>query len=503
MRSGAEYRASLDDGRVVVVVGERVVGIAAHPGFTGIVGTVAALYDYAADAANAMQYDAPETGQPANKVYLIRRTPEELRARREAIGRWARISRGFLGRSPDHVGGFLAGFASAASFFDRPERAFGDNVRRFYRRVLEEDLFVTYVIVPPQVDRSTTAQGWERPFTQVGVAAERDDGFVLRGAQQLGTCTAVSDYVFVSCIKPLQPGDEPYAVSCVVPVNAEGFRLYCRRPYAAAAPSVYDYPLSTRFDESDGLAVFDDVFVPWEQVFVNQEVAAVRDQFFTTAAHALGNSQAQIRLAEKLQFILGVTRRVAAVNRIDGFPAVQEKLSDLAARAAVIEGMVLAAESASVTDAYGVVRPHPRFLYASMSLQSEFYPHALQILRELAGGGVLQVPASFRDLADEETRADLERYVQSPDLPAEERIKLFQAGLGHRGERVRGPAPAVRDVLRGRTLHHEELSAPVRGLRGGAGERGLVSGGVRTAGRALGAGVAPPAEELGKSLVSR
>ena len=134
-----------------------------------------------------MQYRSPETGQPANTVSLIPRTPEELPVRREAIRRWARISRGFLGRSPDHVGGFLAGFASGADFFDRPERAFGDNVRRFYHRVLEEDLFVTYVIVPPQVDRSITAHGWERPLTQVGVAAERDGGIVLRGAQQWGS----------------------------------------------------------------------------------------------------------------------------------------------------------------------------------------------------------------------------------------------------------------------------------------------------------------------------
>lgn len=68
--------------------------------------------------------------------------------------------------------------------------------------------------------------------------------------------------------------------------------------------------------------------------------------------------------------------------------------------------------------------------------------------------------------------------------------QAVQAGVGHRGDGVRGPAPAVRDVLCGRTLHHEELPAPVRGLRGGAGERGLVSGGVRTPRRALGGGVA-------------
>src|SRR5256884_7185730 len=53
-----------------------------------------------------------------------------------------------------------------------------------------------------------------------------------------------------------------------MPMNAEGLRLYPRRPYATAATSVFDYPLSSRFDEIDTTVVFNDVFVPWEQVFI-------------------------------------------------------------------------------------------------------------------------------------------------------------------------------------------------------------------------------------------
>ena len=61
---------------------------------------------------------------------------------------------------------------------------------------------------------------------------------------------------------PLAPGDVDYAISLVMPVNAEGLRLLPRRPYATLATSVYDYPLSARYDEVDTTVVFDDVFVP-------------------------------------------------------------------------------------------------------------------------------------------------------------------------------------------------------------------------------------------------
>jgi 4-hydroxyphenylacetate 3-monooxygenase len=426
MRTGDSYREALADGRQVIVDGSPVADVAGHPAFAGIVRSVAALYDHAADAANGMAWPLPETGGKANAAFLLPRSRDDLARRRRAIARWARCTHGFVGRSPDHVAGFLAGFASAPEVFTTDERDFGANVVAFYRRVLEEDLYVTYVIIPPQVDRSATAHDWDGNFIQVGMVAERDDGIVVRGSQMLGTASAVSDYLFVSCIKPLEPGDEQYAVSFVVPVDTPGLRLYCRRPYAAGLPSRFDYPLSTRYDESDALAVFDDVVVPWEHVFVLGDIERVRSQFFETPAHVLGNTQAQIRFTEKVKFLAGLARTIAAVNGIDRLPAVQEKLGELASLASVVEGMVLAAEATSAPDRNGVEVPNPRFLYGAMGLQAELHPRVVAIVRELAGAGVIQLPSSSRELLDPGTAPDIARFVQSPGYPAEERVKLFK-----------------------------------------------------------------------------
>src|SRR5205085_3076961 len=135
-------------------------------------------------------------------------------------------------------------------------------------KIRDEHLYVSYTIIQPQIDRSKTASEQAESHLAAGVLKEVDGGIIIRGAQMLGTAAAVSDYLFLSCIQPLRPGDEDYAISLVVPINAPGLRLYARRSYAMGQPSVYDYPLSTRFDETDSLVVFHDVFVPWEQVFV-------------------------------------------------------------------------------------------------------------------------------------------------------------------------------------------------------------------------------------------
>lgn len=471
MRNGQEYLASLDDNRVVYIEAERARDVREHPATRGITQAIASLYDFASNPANAMAFTSPETGRMANKAFMIPRSIEDLRMRRTAIAAWARQTFGFVGRGPDHVAAFLAGFASGPEVFGRARPQFGDNVTRWYRRLLDEDLYFTYVIIPPQVDRSKTAQGQEEAFLQVGAYQERDDGIVVRGAQMLGTGTAVCNYLFVSCIVPQRPGDEDYALSFVVPVAAPGLRLYARPPYALHKPSLYDYPLSTRYDETDSLVVFDDVFVPWEDVFVYRDVDLTRSQFFETAAHVLGNTQAQIRLIEKVKFIAGVARKVAATNRIDMIPSVQGTLADLASLAAIVEGMVLAAESTASIDSFGVARPNPRFLYAPMGLQAELYPRTLGLLRELVGGGVLQVPSSAQELLHPDTRGDITRYVRSTGVRSEDRIKLFRlawdiigsefAGRHQQYEMFYAGAPYVAKGYAYRNYGYEEALALV------------------------------------------
>ncbi len=412
---------------------------------------------------------APDTGATVNRVYTTPHSREDLAAWRQAIASWAQLSRGFVGRSPDHVAGFLAGFASAPSVFERPGRPFADNVARYCRRAMEESLFTSYVIIPPQVNRATTASGWDEELLQVGVLEERDDGIVVRGSQMLGTGTAISDHVFVSCIKPLAPEDERYANSFVVRLSAPGLRVYCRRPYAPGQPSEFDYPLSSRFDETDALVVFDDVFIPWEDVFVYRDVPGLRRQWFETAAHALGNAQAQIRLAVKLQFLIGIARRITIVNGIEKIAAVQDLLGALASLAAAVEGMTLASEAACVIDEYGVARPNPRFLYGAMGSQATGYPRVLEILRELVGGGVIQLPSSYRELVEPETQGDMRRYLRSGDTSAEERVKLFKlawdaigsefAGRHHQYEMFYAGAPFVARANAMRNYGYEEALA--------------------------------------------
>jgi 4-hydroxyphenylacetate 3-monooxygenase len=333
---------------------------------------------------------------------------------------------GFLGRSPDHVASFFAGFAGAPAHYARGGQQFADNLMRFAARAADQDLYLSYVIVHPTIDRSKSAHQQSEPFLYAGAAAERDDGIVIRGAQMLGTGSVMSDYIFVTVILPLKPGDEDYAISCVVPNNAPGLKLYPRRPYAVAATSLFDYPLSSRFDESDSLVVFDDVFVPWENVFVYKNIELTAGQFSVTAAHVLGNTQSHIRSWAKLQFLVGLVKRCMDVSGRSVASETVSQLGELATRVSIVEGMILGAEAAAEPDQFGVMRPKDSLLYACQVYQQAMYPGLLTQVRGLMGGSLIQLPATVRDLHAPESAMDIDRYVRWPHAGGELRVKLLK-----------------------------------------------------------------------------
>jgi 4-hydroxyphenylacetate 3-monooxygenase len=428
VRTGAQYIASLRDGRTVYVNGERVADVTEHPAFRGAVRSIAQLYDLAAspEHRDVMTFPSPSTGEPVNKSFLVPRTAEDLAARRRAHRLWADATFGLMGRSPDHVPGFITGFAMRPDLFARQGQRFADNVVRYHAWLRDTDLYAAYVIAPPHIDRSKPAHQQEDPQLYAGVVEERGDGIVVSGAQMLGTGGAIANEMFMSCIVPLVAGDESYALSLAVPVASPGLRLIVRRPYAETAPSVFDYPLSSRFDETDALVVFDRVFVPWERVFVYRDVALTQAQFYETPAHVLGNHQAQVRFTSKAQFLAGVALRIAESIGVDKAPQTRTMLGELASYCAMASGLVLASEAECVHDERGFVYPNPTYLYANNWLEATYYQTMLTYVRELAGGGLLQLPSSYKDYLNPDIAADLERFVRSPGLKSVERTKLYK-----------------------------------------------------------------------------
>ncbi|MBV9528261.1 4-hydroxyphenylacetate 3-hydroxylase N-terminal domain-containing protein [Sphingomonas sp.] len=427
MKSGTDHLTSLRDGRTVFISGSEADDVTAHPAFRNAVQSAASLYDFQSAPENLelMTIVSPSSGERVNRTWALPTSFDELVERRRAMEAWAGTHYGFMGRSPDHVASCLAGMLMGIDVFRSYDPARAGALQDYFRYARDNDLFLTYVIINPQADRSKGAAEQADPYLTAGIVDEDAEGLTLRGAKMLATSGIMANEVFVSCIQPLGPGDEKYAVSLALPMNTKGVKLLSRKSYEAAAPSVFDNPLASRFDENDAVIYFDDVKVPWERVFVAGDTGMMMRQFHATPAHVLQNYQCQVRLMVKLRFLMGIARRIAEVNGIIALPPVRDTLGQLAAEAALVDGMVhgMEAKGAQRGDYF---LPDAHLLYSAQVLTQQLYSKMITTLRDLAGGGLIMLPSDVSDFENPEIARLIGKTQQSPVLGSEERVKFFK-----------------------------------------------------------------------------
>jgi 4-hydroxyphenylacetate 3-monooxygenase len=429
-RTGSEYLESLRDGREVWIDGERVPDVTTHPAFRNTARTFAQLYDMTHDPryAAVLTYPSPATGEPVQRGYQIPMSYEDLLARRKAIKIWSEATFGFVGRTPDYKASAWAGFAALPEFFAEAGQEYADNVVGHYAYMRDNDLFQGHTIVNPQIDRSRTASEQEEPFLYVGAVRERDDGIVVRGAKMIGTGVMFSDETMVSSIQPLGRNDEAYALSFSVPIGTPGVKCIARTSYERAATSVFDYPLSSRFDENDAIMVFDDVLVPWERLFIYRNVDLAFRQWWDTPSFVYMMSHGATRAWTKLEFLVGLALKIVKVNRTYKLPPVRAALGNMIAAVNVLKGLVIGAEAnhERFPGAAGVVTPNRAMTSSYLALGPTLYAQVVADLKTLAGGGLIQLPSSYKDLLTPGVAESVTRYIRSPGTPAEQRVKLFK-----------------------------------------------------------------------------
>lgn len=426
IKNGKQHIESLQDGRAVYLNGELVQDVTTHPAFRRSIASIAKMFDFqgAAENRDLMTFET-DTGTRANRIWQLPQSYEELKERRAALEAWTETHAGFLGRAPDHVASCISGMFMGLDVFEAYEPRSARALADYYRFARDNDLYLTYVIINPQADRSKTASEQRDPYLTAGIVDRDSDGIVVRGAKMLATGGIMANEVFVSCIQPLHPGDEAYALSFVVPMNARGLKILSRKSYEQAAPFVFDNPLSSRFDENDAVLYFDEVKVPWDRVFIAGDVAMTSKQFQATPAHVYQNYQAQIRLSVKLRFLLAIARRVADVNGIIGFPQVRETLGQLAAEAAMVDAFIAGMEAkGSQCGPYFV--PDRHTLYAAQTMTQQLYGKFISSVRELAGGGLIMLPSSVKDYQNPEIASLIARTQQSPAATADEKVKFYK-----------------------------------------------------------------------------
>ncbi|MBN9018966.1 MAG: 4-hydroxyphenylacetate 3-monooxygenase [Rhizobiales bacterium] len=427
VKTGKQHIESLKDGRTIYIDGRKVADVTTDPAFAHAVATAGSFYDFQAAPENIeqMTFVSPKTGDRVSRAWQLPRNHRELVERRQALERWAALTCGMVGRSPDHVASTLAGFRMGLPAFRDNDPARAAAVESYFDYARDNDLYLSYVIINPQSDKAKSASGQPDPHLVASIVDEDAEGITIRGAKMLATSGIMANEILVSGFNALQAGDEAYAFTAVLPIGTRGLTLMSRRSYEQAATSAFDYPLSTRFDENDAVIYFDDVKIPWDHVFVNKDLKMAQAQWHETRAHVYQNYQCIIRLMVKLRFLLGLARKIAEINNIINYPQVRETLGLLAAKVNNIEALIIAMEAAG-EHFNGYFVPNRTILCTAQVIAQTTYPEIAEAIRTLSGGGMIMVPSSYADFETPETRAIIEKTQRSVATDSEGRVKFMK-----------------------------------------------------------------------------
>ncbi|PHM44531.1 paerucumarin biosynthesis protein PvcC [Xenorhabdus mauleonii] len=425
IRTGEKYLNDLRDGRTIFINGEKITNHVDHPAFKNAIRSVANLYDYKVAHADTMTFKT-ETGDQMSLYWQLPSTPEKLIARGHAAYEWAKQTMGWLGRSPDYVASALTGMMTHIELFESYSQERADALRNYFSYVSENDLYLAYALINPQGDRSKTpGEHTKNLYHTLGVVEKNAKGIVVRGTKMLATGAVLADEVLVGSHKPLKQGiDERYALSFALPLNTKGIKILSRKSYESGV-NPKDYPISSRFDETDSMIYFDDVLVPWERVFVLEDIEMVVDQLRLTVSEAMMDIQSLARYAVKLHFLAGLAQSMVEVNGVAQIPAVKESLGQLACYAMHVETLFNSALHCPKFH-NGFYLPDKTQLDTYRVISQSTYPKVLEIIRKLAGGGVLMLPSSEADLENEEILNIIEKAQYSSIVSPVERVRMMK-----------------------------------------------------------------------------
>ncbi len=422
--TGQQYLESLRDGRQVYIYGERVQDVVTHPAFRNAARSIARLYDALHDPTyKATLLATDRQGILTHKFFKPSYSAQELLEAREAIVTWARFSYGFMGRTPDYKASFMATLGAAPDFYE----PFAEQAARWYREYARKILFLNHVIVNPPVDRNKPVHEVADVF--VHVVRETDGGIIVRGAKMLATGSALTHATFVAqnSATQLEPGKaEDYALVFLAPLDTPGQKLICRASYEASAHSPLDHPLSSRFDENDAVLVFDNAFIPWDNVLVYRDIEKATGFYAASGFLNRYNFQSLTRLAVKLDFMCGLLVKGLAATGTDAYRGVQANLGEVLGWRHLIWALTSAMALDPQPGPGGSVLPKTEYAAAGRLFATLAWPRVKEIFELVLGGGPIVVPSSYKDLKSQELRPLLERFYRGSESTAEQRIKLFK-----------------------------------------------------------------------------
>jgi len=409
LRTPEQYVESLRDGRTVYYRGERVADVTEHPELGSAVRHAALEYASAQDPAHADLTTYPDAaGTRQSRYWKLPEGPDDLLRRHALIDHGTRVGHGVFLIIKEIGSDFLFAHTIVSHQMQEALKApYFERLRAYHRHVEQHDLAVAVAQTDVKGDRALGPSEQEHPDYYVRVVDRQKDGIVVRGAKAHTTSSVAANELVCIPTRAMTEADRDYAVAFAVPMNTKGVKLIAS-PFSTTGPSRFHHPVSAEHKMVETLTVLDDVFVPWDRVFLCGEspyagalaLGFVQFHRFTAVSYKIPH----------IDLMIGSAMLAAEANGIEKAGHVREKLSRLIAWRETVRGLTAAAAYECRRMAPGVAVPNPVTTNIAKQYFAEQYHVMAQKVQDIAGGLLVTGPAE-EDLTAPETKGYVERYL--------------------------------------------------------------------------------------------
>jgi len=421
--SAAQYKESLNDGRVVYYKGEKIENVATHPDLGVCADLMAIDYEMAEkpEFRGLAVIKDPESGEEISRYYYKPQNADDLLKAHELIVKATELGDGYIPLAHDIGADALNAINITANMIGKQE--YIDRIENYRKTLQQEDLATCAGVTCVKGDRMLRPSdpGQAHPDFYIRKVEQNEKGIIVRGAKIHITGAAYCNDIIVLPCRAMTEADADYALSFAIPANTKGIRQVCRPFRSHLSPLEFPNTRPVRV-HTDSLIVFDDVLVPWERVFLCGEWKFAATLVYNFALmHRRTGCSYRIPLSEQL---VGAAAAIAEYNGISKAPHVREKITDLVIYLETLKSL-------SKTACYdfvmrgGLAVPNPIATNMAKYHFAHYYHDVVKIVQDLAGGLVVTAP-SYRDYQLPEMQADIDKYLQGvKQVSTENRLRMF------------------------------------------------------------------------------
>jgi 4-hydroxybutyryl-CoA dehydratase/vinylacetyl-CoA-Delta-isomerase len=360
----------------------------------------------------------PETGELINRFFVTPRNADDLAHRTRMIQRSIELTGGLPFGKDIGTDCLNAAFVVAGMMGNKQ---YQENARNFLEYVRKNDLAMCGAVTCVKGDRSQEPSKQKHPDYYLHVVDKRKDGIVVKGAKIHITSAPVANEIIVVPTRQMRKSEGDYAVSFAIPANTKGVVFICRAGRGGWTEHEFhpDRPIR---ELTEAMIVFDNVFVPWERVFLCGEW-----QFSMLLAYTFATFHRFTAISYKVpavEVMAGVAAAMAEYNGLDKVGHIRDKLAEIAGYVETLRA--LANASAKDPVMYGEIAvPNPLITNMAKLHFAGKYHEIMKLAQDICGGIIATTPDK-KDWDNPDIHAYLDHYLGgSAKFSTEERMRMI------------------------------------------------------------------------------